>query len=126
MIRGTGIDIVEISRFERFVREGNSAVLERLFTEKERELCAGRRKSAECYASRFAAKEAFLKAMGTGLRDGISWHDMEVVGDHLGRPSLHLTGRVEELYRERNLSDCFLSLSHDGGVAAAVVVLEGQ
>ncbi len=125
MIRGTGIDIVEIGRFERFVSEGNSSLLERLFTPGERELCAGRRKSAECYASRFAAKEAFLKALGTGLRDGITWHDMEVVGDRLGRPSIVLSGRAEELYREQDLTGCFLSLSHDGGSAVAMVVLEG-
>jgi holo-[acyl-carrier protein] synthase len=125
MIRGTGIDIVEISRFERFVREGNSALLERLFTEAERAVCAGRKKSAECYATRFAAKEAFLKALGTGLRDGVSWREMEVVNDGLGKPELRLSGKAESLFRELGLSNCFLSLSHDGGVAAAMVVLEG-
>lgn len=126
MIRGTGIDIVEIGRFERFVRENNFALLERLFTKNERAFCSNRKKIAECYATRFAAKEAFLKALGTGLREGISWSDIEVVSDALGKPELRLSGRAEELFRERGFSSCFLSLSHDGGIAAAMVLLEGR
>ena len=124
MIFGNGIDIVAISRFERFVVENNVPLLERLFTSHEREYCAVRKRSAQHYALRFAAKEAFLKALGTGLRDGISWHDVEVVNDSLGKPELRLSGRARELYDGHGLKRHFLSLSHDGDVAAASVILE--
>jgi holo-[acyl-carrier protein] synthase len=125
MIYGTGIDIVDISRFERFVREDNQPLFRRVFTPDEQAYCAAKRHSAQHFALRFAAKEAFLKAVGTGLRDGISWRDMEVVNDTLGKPELKLYGRAEELFREKGLQRIFLSLSHDGNYAVASVTLEG-
>ena len=124
MIYGTGIDIVEISRFERFVAEDNVPLFQRLFTVGEIEYCATKRKSAQHYALRFAAKEAFLKALGTGLREGLSWQDMEVVHDHYGKPELKLSGGTEQLFMIRSLKSCFLSLSHDGNCAVASVILE--
>ncbi|HTP66888.1 MAG TPA: holo-[acyl-carrier-protein] synthase [Geobacteraceae bacterium] len=126
MIFGTGIDIVDISRFERFVRENNEPLFRRLFTEQEQAYCADRRRSAQHYALRFAAKEAFVKALGTGLADGIAWHDMEVVNDPSGKPDLVLSGRAADLFREQGLLRVFLSLSHDGNYAIASVVLEGK
>jgi holo-[acyl-carrier protein] synthase len=126
MIFGTGIDIVDISRFDRFVKEDNQPLFRRVFTPQEQAYCEARRNSAQHFALRFAAKEAFLKALGTGLRDGISWRDMEVVNDPLGKPELKLYGRAEDLCRERGLKTIFLSLSHDGGCAVASVILEGQ
>lgn len=124
MIHGIGTDIVEIARFQRFLDENNNALLQRLFTDSERELCRKRREQASCLAARFAAKEAFLKALGTGLRDGISFVEVEVVRDGLGKPHLNLSGRADEIFRQRNLAPPFLSLSHDGGCAIAMVVLE--
>ncbi|MBI2354014.1 MAG: holo-[acyl-carrier-protein] synthase [Deltaproteobacteria bacterium] len=124
MISGIGTDIVAIERFQRFVDENNAALLQRLFTAGEREVCGARKGAAACYAARFAAKEAFLKALGTGLRDGISWHDLEVVSDGLGKPSLVLSGRAREIFGEKGLSAAHLSLSHDSGNAVAMVVLE--
>ena len=124
MIFGTGIDIVDISRFERFVRENNESLFLRLFTPHELAYCGGKRRSAQHYALRFAAKEAFLKALGTGLRDGLSWKDMEIVNDQLGKPELMLSGRARELFSELGLAKNFLSLSHDGNMAVAMVVLE--
>lgn len=124
MIFGTGIDIVDVSRFERFVRENNTPLFERLFTSREQEYCAAKKWSAQHYALRFAAKEAFLKALGTGLRDGLSWKDMEVVNDPLGKPDLLLSGKAADIFRREGLSRCFLSLSHDGNAAIAMVVLE--
>lgn len=126
MIVGTGVDIVAITRFERFVRENNLALLERLFTADERHYCSGKRRSAQHYALRFAAKEALLKALGTGLREGISWQDVEVVNDPLGKPELRLTGKAQELAERCGARRSFLSLSHDGDVAIAMVVLEGE
>jgi holo-[acyl-carrier protein] synthase len=126
MISGIGTDIVEIKRFQRFIDEGNTPLLQRIFTVREREACAARKGSASCYAARFAAKEAFLKALGTGLRGGISWHDMEVFNDDLGKPSLVLTGKAADIFRENGLATAHLSLSHDGGHAVAMVVLEAS
>jgi len=125
MIHGIGVDIVATSRFQSFLDKGNSAIFERLFTDSERETCSRRKDSASCFAARFAAKEAFLKALGTGLRDGISWHDMEVANDALGKPELILSGKAAELYQAGKLAGMHLSLSHDGGHAVAMVVLEG-
>ena len=124
MIYGTGVDIVEIARFERFLEQGNDSLFQRLFTPLEINYCAAKKQSAQHYALRFAAKESFLKALGTGLRDGISWKDMEVANDHLGKPELRLYRRALELFREAGLSSCFLSMSHDAGCAVAMVVLE--
>jgi holo-[acyl-carrier protein] synthase len=124
LIYGTGVDIVEIARFERFLEQGNDSLFQRIFTPFEIEYCAAKKQSAQHYALRFAAKESFLKALGTGLRDGISWKDMEVANDHLGKPELRLYRRALELFQEAGLSSCFLSMSHDAGCAVAMVVLE--
>lgn len=124
MISGIGTDIVAIERFQNFVDNNNTALLQRIFTERERARCSARKDSASCYAARFAAKEAFLKALGTGLREGISWHDMEITHDDLGKPGFLLTGRAQEIFATQRLASAFLSLSHDGGNAIAMVVLE--
>lgn len=124
MISGIGTDIVAIDRFQRFVDDNNSALLQRLFTERERALCSARKQSASCYAARFAAKEAFLKALGTGLRDGLSWQDMEITLNDSGKPELLLIGRAQEIFAAQGITSIFLSLSHDGGNAIAMVILE--
>lgn len=126
MIYGIGTDIVAVERFQRFMDSGNSALIERLFTSSERSGCARRKDAASCMAARFAAKEAFLKALGTGLRDGISWQEMEVANDDLGKPELTLSGKAAEQFRLKELIRIHLSLSHDGGNAIAMVVLETQ
>ncbi|BCS54510.1 holo-[acyl-carrier-protein] synthase [Geobacter sp. SVR] len=126
MIFGIGTDIVSIERFQRFIDSGNTAILRRLFTPGEQAVCTARKSSAACYAARFAAKESFLKAIGTGLRDGISWLDMEVVSNDLGKPELLLSGEALNLYRAHRLGRLFLSLSHDGGCAVAMVVVEAE
>ena len=124
MIFGIGVDIADIGRFERFVRENNQTLLERLFTPAEIAYCVPKKQCATHFASRFAAKEAFLKALGTGLRDGLSWLDLEVVNDPLGKPLLRISGKAAEMYGSHGLSGCHLSLSHDGPSAIAMVVLE--
>ena len=126
MIYGIGVDIASIERFQRFIDVGNSAIMERLFTQSERSKCGGRKDAASCLAARFAAKEAFLKALGTGLRDGISWHDLEVSNNALGKPELLLSGKAAEQFQANRLATVHLSLSHDGGSAIAMVVLESQ
>ncbi len=124
MIYGTGVDIVDISRFDRFVQEANNALFQRLFTPAEIEYCAGKKRCAQHYALRFAAKEAFLKACGLGLREGLSWQDMEVCNDALGKPELKLSGMALKLFNDLSLGTIFVSLSHDGNYAIAMVTLE--
>lgn len=124
MIYGIGVDIAAVDRFQRFLDEANNALLERLFLPGEMDVCKRRRDAASCLAARFAAKEALLKAIGTGLRDGITWHNMEVTNDHLGKPELVLSGRAAEIILEKRLGKPLLSISHDGGQAVAMVVLE--
>jgi holo-[acyl-carrier protein] synthase len=126
LIIGTGIDIAEIARFGRFVAENNQSLLKRLFTPLELEYCLARRLSAQHFALRFAAKEAFLKALGTGLRNGINWLDMEVRNDDLGKPVLRFSGKAAEALAAAGGQNCHLSLSHDAGCAVAMVVLEGR
>jgi holo-[acyl-carrier protein] synthase len=124
VIAGVGVDLVRIERFRRFVQEKKHGLLERLFTAGEQGYALAKRDPSPHLAARFAAKEAYLKALGLGLREGISWHEMEVVNDGLGCPSLRLTGRAAEIFRERGLVSAHLSYTHDGDYAVATVVLE--
>lgn len=126
MIFGIGVDIADITRFQKFLDQANVALLERLFSEGERAACIKRKDAASRLAARFAAKEAFLKALGIGLRDGLSWHDVQICNDDLGKPELLLAGKAEEFCQKHAICRSFLSLSHDGGNAVAMVVLESK
>lgn len=123
-IVGIGTDIVRVERFQRFVDRDENALLTRLFTEHELAYAMPRKGAAQHLAARFASKEAFVKALGLGLRDGITWQDMEVRNDELGCPSLHFSGRAAEIILERNLAPAYLSYSHEQEYAVATVVLE--
>jgi holo-[acyl-carrier protein] synthase len=125
MIKGVGTDVVEVSRLEQATARHGHAFLARLFTPSEIEYCEGKAHRFESYAARFAAKEALLKALGTGGRDGISWQHMEVVRDPRGRPDLVLRDNALDAARRIGAERVFLSLSHTGTMATAVVVLEG-
>jgi holo-[acyl-carrier protein] synthase len=124
VIAGLGIDLVEVARVEQGARRHGRRLLDRLFTPAEIAYCEPLARRYESYAARFAAKEACLKALGTGQRDGISWHDMEVVRDGLGRPELRLSGQAREAATRRGVSTVLLSLSHTRDHATAVVILE--
>ena len=123
-LAGRGTDLARVGRFRRLLDEDKRGILERLFSAQELEYALAKRDPAPHLAARFAAKEAFLKALGLGLRDGISWQDMEVERDPLGKPSLRLTGRAGEICRERDVRTVYLSYSHDGDYAVATVILE--
>jgi len=126
LLAGLGVDLVRISRFDRFLADPRQAVLKRLFTSSELDYCLSKSSPAPHLAARFAAKEALLKAYGLGLRQGLSWQDMEVVRDELGKPSFILRGQAEVLLRTRKLFPPLLSYSHDGDYAMATVILEGS
>lgn len=123
-IVGLGTDLAKVDRFRKFVEDDKTALLGRLFTLGEREYAYSKADPAPHLAARFAAKEACLKAFGTGWRDGISWHDMEVVPDKLGRPILCLKGRAAEIAGEMVVKVVHLSYSHEGEYAVATVILE--
>jgi len=126
MIIGTGIDIVNIDRIERMMTRWGTLFLSRVFTEKEIARCQQRVRPAECFAIRFAAKEAFLKAIGWGLRNGIHWTDIEVDNDPMGRPSLSLHRRAKEVLQTQRIRKALLTLSHDSPYAIGHVILEGD
>lgn len=123
-IVGLGTDLARIARFSKFVEAQKTALLERLFTLAERQYAFAKADPAMHLAARFAAKEACLKAFGTGWRDGLGWHDMEVVPDELGRPELVLSGRAAQIAGEKRVEMVHLSYSHDGEYAVATVILE--
>lgn len=122
-IVGTGVDLARIERFRKFLLPEHK-VLQRIFSDDERRYALQMKDPAPYLAARFAAKEAFLKALGTGLRDGLSWQQMVVVRDALGCPSLRLSGRAAEMLIARGAKTAHLSYSHDGDYAVATVILE--
>ncbi|PYO75623.1 MAG: holo-ACP synthase [Gemmatimonadetes bacterium] len=124
MILGIGVDIVAIERISRSLAEGDVTLEEQVFTEAERAACADRADRARALAARFAAKEAGLKALGTGWAQGLSFQQVEVVDGEGGRPELRLTGAAAERARALGVGHMHVSLTHDLAVAAAVVVLE--
>ena len=124
MIVGIGIDLVKIDRIDKAGKD-HPGFLERVFTEREREYCARQKYPAQHYAGRFAAKEAVLKAIGTGWSAGVKWTDIEVLHGEGGGPIVNLSGRVKDLMDLRGVKQVFLSYSHDEGYAVAQVVLEG-
>ena len=126
MILGTGIDIVNIERIDRLVTRWGDLFIRRVFTETEIDRCQRQARPSECFAIRFAAKEAFLKAVGLGYREGIRWIDMEVVNDSMGKPSLFLHRKAMELVRTLGIHHALLTLSHDRPYAVAHVLLEGE
>lgn len=125
-IVGLGTDLSEINRFRRFVELKKTALLERLFTKRELNYAFEKKDPAPHLAARFAAKESCLKALGTGWRSGINWHDIEIVHDQLGRPQLQFTGRVLEIANEKQVQVVHLSYSHERDYAVATVVLESE
>jgi holo-[acyl-carrier protein] synthase len=125
MILGIGIDLVEISRVEALVARHGERALRRIFTESEVERCGRSRVRAESLAARFAAKEAFFKAMGTGWAEGMAWTEVEVVSAPSGAPGVRLSGAAERLARERGVRHIHLSLTHTDALASAYLILEG-
>jgi holo-[acyl-carrier protein] synthase len=124
MIVSIGVDIIEVYRI-RETLERTPRFAERVFTSAEKAYCESKgAAAAQSYAARFAAKEAFLKALKTGWRGKITWHDMEIVNDEQGAPSLKISGEVERLLREMNVTNFHLSMSHTTDHATATVILE--
>lgn len=124
MIYGVGIDMVKVTRMESIIARWGDRFLKRVFTPLEIEYCCHKMDVASRFALRFAAKEAFSKALGSGFRNGLSMQHIEVVRPATGPPRLGLYRRAKELCQGYGIKNSFLSLADDGQYAVAVVVLE--
>ena len=125
IIKGLGIDIIEIARIAGELENYGDTFTERIFTREEIDYCEKKAHRAQHYAVRFAAKEAAFKALGTGWQEGVGWREVAVKNDALGKPALEMTGRAAELAEKKSVTVMQLSLSHCRDYAAAVVILEG-
>ncbi len=123
MIFGVGTDIIEVERVEEKIAR-TKGLREKVFTPREIAYCESKHRPALHYAARFAAKESFLKAMGTGWTGGHKFSDIEVVDNALGKPELFVHGKVLDFCREHGIQRMEVSLSHIKDYAQAVVVLE--
>jgi holo-[acyl-carrier protein] synthase len=125
-IFGIGSDIVRVSRIERLITASGDRFLKRIYSSAEITYAAGKARPALHFAARFAAKEAFVKALGRGFRDGIEWRDIEVENNQLGRPRILLHNRAAEISRRHNLLEPWLTLAHEQEYAQAFVILESE
>jgi len=121
MIRGTGIDIEEIERIESLLASWGDRFADKIFTEGERRYCDAKPRPAQHYAARFAAKEAFSKALGTGWGNGFKWKDVEISTDAAGKPCIIPHNLLESKVQNCRIS---LSISHSSAFVAAVVIIE--
>jgi holo-[acyl-carrier protein] synthase len=124
MIVGTGVDIAEVPRIQASIERFGERFLRRVFTDAEIKYCDSKVNKAERYAARFAAKEAALKAIGTGLHHGISWREVEVTRMPGGRPTIAFHGVAAGFAAKLGMKRAHLSLSHTREHAIAYVVLE--
>jgi holo-[acyl-carrier protein] synthase len=123
-IVGTGIDICEVERVRAAIDRFGQRFLKRIFTAAEREYCESKRNRVERYAARFAAKEAAMKAIGTGLRHGVSWQDFEVSRETGGRPTMIFRDKAAEFGTKLGTKRIALSITHTEQIAIAQVILE--
>lgn len=124
-IIGIGTDIVECLRIAQMIERHAHLFLNRVFTDKEIEYCSSSKAATQHYAGRWAAKEAVLKALGTGWSRGISWRDIEVRNDHRGRPSVAFGGGARETCEQLGITEMHLSISHCRTFATATAVACG-
>jgi holo-[acyl-carrier protein] synthase len=124
MIIGTGIDIAEVPRIRQSIERFGERFLKRIYTAGEMRYCDSKANRVERYAARFAAKEAAMKALGTGWSHGVRWRDCEVVRMPGGRPSITFHGKAGEIASRLGVKNAALSLSHTAEQAIAQVILE--
>ncbi len=121
-----GTDMAEVGRIRRSIERYGERFLNRVYTEAERAYSSSKANAAERYAARFAAKEAGMKAIGTGWRHGVRWQDFEVFNERSGRPTLLLTGVAREVADKLGVGRISLSLTHTAEMALAIVILESE
>ncbi len=123
MIFGIGIDIIEVPRVEKLTKKDDKFV-KKIFTQSEIDYCRKFKNGAQNFAGRFAVKEAFMKAMGTGFSNGVKFSEIETVNDKLGKPEIVLYGGTKDKFSESNLKFSHVSIAHLKDYATAVVVIE--
>ena len=123
MIIGTGIDIIEVERIASRVGRDNG-FKEFVFSKHEMGYCDAKASPFEHYAARFAAKEAFLKAVGRGWDSGLQWNEIEIINEASGKPLLRISGETEKMLAPLGIRTIHLSLSHLKSMATAIVILE--
>ena len=123
MIFGIGTDIIEVKRIEIMIARGRQ-YLDTIFTNNEIEYCETKARKTEHYAVRYAAKEATLKALGVGWRNGLAFSDIEVINDELGKPQVFLHGKVKDYFDKHQIKQTSISLSHSKDSAIAMIILE--
>lgn len=125
MIVGLGIDIIEVDRIKRLVSR-QDRFIQRIFTQGEVEYCECKKNKDQNYAARFAVKEAFLKAIGTGWREGVAFKEIEVVNNEKGKPELVLSGTAQKITQGMDVTNVQVSISHLKHIAIGMVILESQ
>lgn len=126
MIIGIGTDITSINRIEKALNRWGWRFKNKIFTEREMEYCESKRFPAPHFAVRFSAKEAFYKALGRYQKSGIRWREIEVNRGENGMPTLNVYGTMKASLELMNYHRILLSLTHDDGIASAIVVIEGK
>jgi holo-[acyl-carrier protein] synthase len=124
LIVGLGIDIAEVARVKGAIERHAETFLRRVYTAKEQEYCERFKNKYERYAGRFAAKEAAMKALGTGWSRGVRWVDVEVVREKGGRPTIKLAGEAANVASRLNVKNIVLSITHTADQAFAQVIFE--
>ena len=124
MIIGSGVDLCEVARLQAAVERHGARFVERIFTAREIAYCESKANRYERFAARFAAKEAGMKALGTGWRRGVTWKDFEVGNQLSGRPTLLLSGRAQQIAAQIGVAYIALSLTHTKQQAMALVIFE--
>ncbi|MEM7479110.1 MAG: holo-ACP synthase [Planctomycetota bacterium] len=109
---GIGTDIIECDRISQMLEKHGDTFLKRVYTPEEIEYCQGRKSANQHYAGRWAAKEAVLKALGTGWAHGIQWTDVEVINQQGGKPNIVLSGKAKEISLEQGIEEMMISISH--------------
>lgn len=125
-VLGIGTDIVECVRIGRMIEQHGELFLRRVYTEREIRYCQARRRALEHFAGRWAAKEAILKALGTGWTKGICWTDLEVRNEAGGRPQVRVRGGVRDVATRLSIADILLSISHCRTYATAYALALGS
>ena len=118
-IVGIGIDLIECVRIGQLIERYGETFLTRVFTEREISYCQSRRNATEHFAARWAAKEAVLKCLGTGMSKGLCWTEIEVRNDNYGKPLVYVHGATQELARRLDVGEILLSISHCRSYATA-------
>ena len=122
MIIGIGTDLLEVLRMKKTLSE-QTAFKENIFTENEIAYCEKLKYKEQHYAARYAAKEAFIKAIGTGWRNGIKFIEIEIINDDLGKPEIFLSGKAKEIANNLEVNKIHVSISHLKDIANAYVII---